>query len=307
MEDLSLRPWRQILGEALLAALKTSRWLLSLMIPVSFGVMLLQYSGWLAKISEFLNPLFQYLGLSGQSALVFLTSVFLNIYSAIAVITTLTLTPREITILAFMCLVSHNVIVEVLILKRTGSNALRMLLIRLITSIVGAFILNLLLPDTFSHGVYHTLAIPENANFSVVFKKWGISTLFLSGKVILFVTGLMILQKSLEKLGVLKLVGKALSPVLRLMGLPRDSAFLWLVANVLGLGYSAAIMFEHAEKETMSRSDNDLLNHHIAVCHSLLEDTLLFVAIGVPAGWITFPRLIAATGIVWTVRLFRKR
>ncbi len=280
------------------------------MIPVSFGVLLLQYSGWLAKISEFLNPLFHYLGLSGQSALVFLTSIFLNIYSAIAVITTLNLTPREITILAFMCLVSHNIIVEVLILKKTGSNALRMLLIRLLTSIIGALILNYLLPITPSlhHPITPSPLSPSHlvaqSPFLPELTHWSLNTLALSLKVVFFVTGLMILQKSLEKLGVLSLVGKTLAPFLRIMGLPKDTAFLWLVANVLGLGYSAAIMFQHADDGSISRKDNDLLNHHIAVCHSLLEDTLLFVAIGVPAGWITIPRLLAATGIVWTVRLF---
>jgi len=268
--------------------------------------MLLQYSGWLAKLSDFLNPLFHFLGLSGQSALVFLTSIFLNIYSAIAVITTLSLTQREITILAFMCLVSHNLIVEVLILKKTGSNPWRMLLIRLFTSILGAMALNYLLPASLSQSLNHALSAHESTGFLQQLRSWGVNTLWLSGKVILFVTMLMILQKSLEKLGVLKLIGKALAPLLMLMGLPRDTAFLWLVANVLGLGYSAAIMFEHAEKGSISRKNNDLLNHHIAVCHSLLEDTLLFVAIGVSAGWISIPRLIAATGIVWTVRLLRR-
>jgi spore maturation protein SpmB len=284
------------------------------MIPVSFGVLLLQYSGWLAKFSDVLNPLFQYLGLSGQSALVFLTSIFLNIYSAIAVITTLALTPREITILAFMCLVSHNLIVEVLILKKTGSSAPRMLLLRLLTSIIGALVLNYLLPPS-PHPHFHASAIPHfpvsalpqlaQSPFLSELKHWGLNTLYLSLKVIFFVTALMILQKTLEKLGVLKILAKLLAPLLGLMGLPKDTAFLWLVANVLGLGYSAAIMFEHAEKDGFNRENNDLLNHHIAVCHSLLEDTLLFVAIGVSAGWITIPRLVAATGIVWGVRLLR--
>jgi len=49
--------------------------------------------------------------------------------------------------------------------------------------------------------------------------------------------------------------------------------------------------------------DANLLNFHIAINHSLLEDTLLFVAIGVSAGWIIGTRVILSIIVVWTARL----
>ena len=51
----------------------------------------------------------------------------------------------------------------------------------------------------------------------------------------------------------------------------------------------------------------ELLNRSIAICHSLLEDTLLFVAIGAWALWITMPRLVLAAAAVWGYRLWRCR
>jgi hypothetical protein len=86
------------------------------------------------------------------------------------------------------------------------------------------------------------------------------------------------------------------------MGLSTDSSFLWFIAQTLGLAYGSAIMIEDVENKTISLKDANLLNYHIAINHSLLEDTLLFVAIGVPAGWIISTRVILAILIVWCVR-----
>jgi hypothetical protein len=94
---------------------------------------------------------------------------------------------------------------------------------------------------------------------------------------------------------------------MKLFGLPLQSAFLWLVANVVGLAYGSAIMIEYVKSGKANRYEANLLNHHIAISHSLLEDTLLFVAIGVNAMWVTFPRVIMAMIVVWGVRLFFKK
>lgn len=288
-------------------ALHTSWWLISLMVPVSLGVTILDLSGGLALLASWLNPLFNLLGMRGEGALVFLTGMFLNIYSAIAVITSLSLDAREITILALMCLISHNLITEILILKKTGSNPWSMLTLRIGTSIVGAVILNYLLPDApYTIGRSNAPAVADTELLQVM-KDWFIRTFFLCIKVLGFVTGLMVLQKLLEIWGVLDILTKAFSPVVVMFGLPKNSAFLWIVANILGLGYGAAIMIDWKEKGKISREDNDLLNHHIAISHSLLEDTLLFLAIGVSAFWITVPRLVLAFVIVWCLRLLRYR
>lgn len=299
--------FKTIIKETLPTALHTARWLLSIMIPVSLGVTLLGYSGILATISGFLNPFFHFLGLSGQSALVFLTGIFLNIYSAIAVMTSLPLTMREVTILALMCLISHNLIVEIIILKKTGSSAWEMVLLRLGASIAGAWLLNVMMaPDD---RLINALSphVPGTDTFWPLMKTWIINTLVLSVKVILILTGLMILQRIMEEYGILEILSKALAPVLRIMGLPREGSFLWIVANVVGLGFGSALMLDYLDRGKITLKKNDVVNHHIALCHSLLEDTLLFVAIGVSATWIVFPRLALAIVAVWTFRIVTRQ
>ncbi|MFZ4400040.1 MAG: nucleoside recognition domain-containing protein [Bacteroidales bacterium] len=296
---------KDILKTALPSAFKTVVWLLSLMIPISLLVTLLQYYGIISWAAKLLNPLFHYLGLSGQCAFVFLTSIFLNIYSAIAVITSLSLSIREITIVALMCLISHNMIIETIIQSKTGSSGMKMVFIRLFSSIFAAIVLNYLLPVE-SIKVFNQQMIENHpANLWLLIEDWGIKMFFLSVKVIVFVSGLMILQKILEKSGIIEIISKIMAPFLKIMGLPVRTSFLWIVANVLGLAYGSAIMIDELEKGKITKEENDMLNHHVAISHSLLEDTLLFMTIGVSAFWITVPRILLAIAIVWIYRIWK--
>ena len=129
-------------------ALKAAFWLLKITIPVSFLVTLLNFFGVIEWVAKILYPAFKLVGLPGESGLVFITSCFLNIYSAIAVINSLSFDMREITILALMCLISHNLITETIIQKKAGSSAWKMVVLRLSGSVVVAIILNFLLPSS---------------------------------------------------------------------------------------------------------------------------------------------------------------
>ena len=297
---------KEILRTALPSAFKTVAWLLSLMIPISLLVTLLQYYGIISLAAGLLNPLFHLLGLSGECAFVFLTSIFLNIYSAIAVIASLSLSIREITIVALMCLISHNMIIETIIQNKTGSSGIKMVFIRLFSSIIGALLLNYLLPADNVKAISQQMIQSQPNTLLLVVEEWVIKMFFLSIKVIVFVSGLMLLQKILEKSGIIEMISRILAPLLKIMGLPVRTSFLWIVANVLGLAYGSAIMIDELEKGKISREENDLLNHHVAVSHSLLEDTLLFMTIGVSAFWITIPRILIAIAVVWMYRIWKR-
>jgi len=271
------------------------------MIPVSFVVMILNYTGILALVSSYVSPAFKLIGLPGESAFILLTSIFTNIYTAIAVITSLELEGRVVTILAVMCLVAHGFIIETAVLKKTGSSVIRMILLRLFGSFAIGAILNLVLPVDKSQIVSSIVLMQES--FFVMLTVWFQSTLLLIIKVTILITLLMIFQKLLESFGVIRWISKFLKPLQLLMGLPESTSFSWIVANTLGLAYGAAIIMEQVEEGKMKKEDADLLNHHIAVSHSQLEDPLLFAAIGVPLGWMIVPRLILGIVVVWLRRL----
>lgn len=280
---------------------KTIWWLLKIILPISFSVSLLQYWGIIALIATYLTPAFSLIGLPGESAIVFISSIFLSLYAPIAIIATLPLDMREITILAVMCLITHNMIIETAIQKKTGSSAFVMFSLRVTTSFIAAYLLNLMLPEQI--GLTH--AVQENVvftNYTDMLKSWFIGAGSLSLKIILIVTGLMILQNVLKEFKILDIISKIFAPLMRVFGLSAESSFLWFVAQTLGLTYGSAVIIEEVERNEISHYDANLLNYHIAINHSLLEDTLLFVAIGVPAGWMIAPRLVLAIVVVWVVR-----
>jgi hypothetical protein len=279
---------------------KTAFWLLKLTIPVSFGVFLLDFFGILNVIASLTAPLFKLIGLSGQASIVLITSFFTNIYSTIAVMTTLGIGYREGTILAVMCLISHALIVETAIQKRTGSAPWRMITTRISASFIAAWILNLVLPAETT--TITTNLISEIKSFSPAFMKWITNMTGTTIKIIILVNLLLILQKILNEFDLIKWILKPFTPLLRVMGLPANTGFLWMIAYTLGLSYGGAIMINESEEGKLSSEDADLLNHHIAISHSQLEDPLLFVAIGYNMGILVLPRILLSIVYVWLRR-----
>jgi len=288
---------------ALPSAFKTSLWFLKITIPISLVVTLLYHFGILNILSDVLSPAFSLIGLRGEAALVYITSSFLNVYSAIAVISSLNFTLREMTILAIMSLIAHNLIIETAVQQKTGSKVWHIVLLRIVSSFVAAVILNYLLPLQMGAS---SIGLSQMANPTIeeVLSTWAISSLKLSLKIVVLITLLMILQKVLLEFKVTDLLTKIFSPILKVMGLPRSTSVMWLAANLLGLAYGSAIMIEEVESGRISKQDADLLNYHIAVSHSNLEDLVLFAAIGISAWWLLLPRLGIAIVVVWGRRLF---
>lgn len=288
---------QNIVKASLPQGMKTALWLLKLTIPVSFLVFLLDFFGNLNLIAGWTAPFFSLIGLSGQASIILITSFFTNIYSVIAVMTTLGTGFREGTILAVMCLISHALIVETAIQKRTGSRAWQMVLVRLSASLIAGWALNLLLPGE-SASASQTL-LSQQKMFLPTFLNWLSGISLTSLKILVLVNLLLILQKTLNEFGLIKWILKPFEPLLWLMGLPKETGFLWMVAYTLGLSYGGAIMINQARDGQLSRRNADLLNYHIALSHSQLEDTLLFVSMGYPVLILVFPRFILAIIYVW--------
>lgn len=287
--------------QAVPKALKTAWWLIKITVPVTFAVFVLNYTGILQVVSTAIEPFFRFLGLPGESAFVLITSMLANVYSVVAVLSTLGLPIRESVILAVMCLISHGFLIETAVLKRTGSSAYRMLLLRLVSSLVAGVLLNWLLP-TMPGKVLNT-ATAVQGSFLQSFLAWGQGMFFLCIKIMVLITGLLILQRLLEEFGVIKLLSRLMRPLLTVFGLPESTSLSWLIANIVGLAYGSAVMMEQVETKKLSKADADLVNHHVAISHSQLEDPLLFLAIGLPMHWLIWPRVLLAIAAVWLRKL----
>jgi len=297
--------WNRILKcvrSALPQGTKTAVWLLKITIPVSFAVFLLDYSGALTIIAGWVAPLFRLIGLSGEASVVLITAMFTNIYSAIIVMTTLGTGYREGTILAVMCLIAHSLIVETAIQKRTGSKPWRMIFTRITASLLAAILLNWLLPGEMTEN--QGILLRHSADFMPAFEEWLKAIAWTTLKIVVLVNLLLILQKILNEFDLIKWILKPFIPLLKIMGLPANTGFLWMIAYTLGLSsYGGAIMIHQSGEGKLTREEADLLNHHIAISHSQLEDTLLFASIGYNLAILIFPRILIAILYVWIRKL----
>lgn len=279
---------------------KTCIWLIKITVGVSFAILFLKYFDILPWISRFLSPVFNHLGLPGEAALPYVTGYFVNVYAAISVAVAFDFDVRTLTILSVMILCSHNMVTETAVQKKTGTSAVRIVLVRTLSAFILAFLLNLILPGSITQAA--AAAVEGNHDFMAMFREWAVSTGWVVVKMTVLIFSLAILQKLLSEFGVIRWISKFLKPVLAFFGLPARTSFLWIVANILGLAYGAAVMLEETESGHVNRRDIDLLNVHIAISHSNLEDLILLSSLGGVWYILLITRWAGSFVLVWSLR-----
>ena len=303
--------FKKIVQQAIPRAFKTIWWIFKITAIVSFIMFLLRYTGILAWIAAAVSPVFQIFGLPGDASLAYVSGYFINVYSCIAVISTLELTVRQITILGTMTLAAHAMILETAVQKKTGSPALYTILIRTIGSLTLGIIMNRLLPgkpvpDTTAINLSEIPFICIEENFWPMFAGWLKSLARLAAWITVLITLLNIIQRAFYEYGIMTYISRFFSPLLKLFGLPEETSFLWIVANVIGLSYGSAAMMDEMERGKISDRSILLLNTHIGISHSNLEDLMLFAAMGGQWYWMLLFRWAMVTILVWSLRLYLK-
>ena len=292
----------QLTYESLRQIRKTVCWLLMIMVPASFVVFWLDRWGVQAALAGWLAPALETIGLPGAAAVTLVSSFTVNLYAAIATLPALELTQRQLVILATFCLIAHSLIVEVAVTKRTGTPALRMVSVRLMSGLLAAWLLHMVLPSAGAWGRPVARLATIAAGNAPLLRDWLHATAVLVVRVSLIGSALVYGTRVFRHLGVLDWIAHRMALVTGLLGLPRSTATTWLIANTLGLTYGAGVLIDEVDSGRLSRADSDLLNHSMGIAHALLEDTLLFAVLGAPALWLVVPRLIIASAVVWERR-----
>jgi len=126
--------------------LNTTWQLTKLIIPIYFAVTILKHTPFMPLIAKIFSPILALMGLPGEAALAIVMGVFINIYAGIAVILPLIpaapLSVKQITILATVILICHNILVESAVSKKTGVSFWQMTLLRTASAFAAGVILN---------------------------------------------------------------------------------------------------------------------------------------------------------------------
>ncbi len=113
-------------------------------IPCYIAIEFIKYFGLIDIISRFFRPFMGLFGLPGEAALGLIAGYLINLYAAIAVLTPLDLSTKDITIMALMLGISHALPVETPVTQKTGVNGWVMLAVRIILSLFSGVLLNIL-------------------------------------------------------------------------------------------------------------------------------------------------------------------
>ena len=292
-----LDKFMQSLRSALPDTWKSASWLLKLMIPISLSVALLQHWGVLAWIAGYLNPLFSLLGLPGESAILFISGAAAGTYAGVAAMMSVHLTLRQATIVGIMILICHALPMECTVNHKTGSNFLRMGLLRIFMAFLAAVCLNWLLPEMSQPYLY--IGAAAESSLAEVLQTWALSQLKMAILVFLIIYVLMVIQSLIQLYSLLGPLSRFLAPLMHVFGLPKKAAYMWLVGNVLGLSYGSAVMLDLEEKGQITREDANDVNYHLIMNHSMLEDTIVMAITGISVFWILATRISFALIIVW--------
>ena len=300
---------KRIVRQAVPRAMKTIWWIFKITATVSFIMFLLKYTGILTWIATAVSPVFHIFGLPGDAALAYVSAYFINIYSGIAVISTLDMTVRQITILGTMNLAAHAMVAETAIQKKTGTPVIHMVIVRTLSSITLGIVMNLVLPGRPAFTA-DTIALSEVPFLNIQGEFWPMFLIWLKGlaRLTVWMTTLILLlniiQRALYEYDIMNKISRFFSPLLTVFGLPKETTFLWIVANVIGLLYGSAAIMDEMERGKISDRSILLLNTHIGVSHSNLEDLMLFSAIGGVWYWMLLFRWALVTLLIWSMRLY---
>jgi spore maturation protein SpmB len=297
--------WRVDYLAGLRKGLRSFFWICRIVLPVSLGISLIQWLGWLDQIDFLLNPLMGLMNLPSEAALPIITGMFINIYAAIALIAVIPFSTEQATLIAIFSLIAHNLIAEGIIQHKSGLNFILTTMIRVVLASLTVRLVSLFLGDT-SQSILASSNFISEIPFTGFLKNWTLSTLYLLLKILGLILFIMVFLEISRSLGWLDRAIRALKPLVRIMGISENTAVMWLTANIFGLLYGGAVILEEARKGTLKPDELKRLHISIGINHSIIEDPILFILLGLNAFWLWVPRLIVAILAVQLYNAIRK-
>ncbi|AQQ52653.1 nucleoside recognition domain-containing protein [Planococcus lenghuensis] len=297
------------LKNGIAAGLRTTWSLGKVIFPVTLIVVMLQYTPVLPFIIEFVAPFMNIFGLSGDAAIPLVLGNALNLYAGIAGILSLDLTVKEVFILAVMLSFSHNLFIETGVALKVGVKLWVVLLVRFGLAAVSAIVINLVWQggsETAQYGLAPTQeAIP--ANWFEIFLLGLEKATFGVLQLAMIVIPLMIALQFLKERGYLGRFASLLEPFTRMLGIQKNASTTIVAGLLIGLAMGAGVMIQAVQEDGVSRKDATLAFIFLVACHAVIEDTLIFIPLGIPVWPLLLLRVSTALILTITVAWFWRR
>lgn len=130
------------LKKGLANGLSVTLLMVKVIVPCYIIIELIKHTGIINIIGEFFKPFMRFFGLPGEAALGIIAGYMINLYAAIAVLSPLNLSTKDITVVALMLGISHSLSVETPVTQKTGVNGFALFIVRVVLSLLAGAGLN---------------------------------------------------------------------------------------------------------------------------------------------------------------------
>jgi spore maturation protein SpmB len=115
---------------------------IKVVLPAYIIVSLLNYTPVIKWISNLLEPLMHIIGLPGEAALPLVLGALVSFYAGVGALVPLGFDTKELTIMAAFILCAHDLPLESLIGKKSGSRVSSLIMVRLLAAVGLAMFIN---------------------------------------------------------------------------------------------------------------------------------------------------------------------
>jgi len=291
---------KQFLANSLRSAVQSGLLILKFVVPLYLLADILLYFDLLRPLGFLFAPVTSLLDLPPEAAVALAGGVLINIYAGIAFAAPLDLSPYQWTVLAVFLGVCHSMIVESAIMAKLGISYGYSILLRGFGACLTVLPVLFLPASLFSQQQqqqqqHDTLTLPRYDDFWQMLFHSLHKAVVLSVEIILLISLIIVVMDLLKAS---RLLQARLEKV--------NTAFSIIVGQLLGITYGAGILIREASRGALSREDIFFIGTFLMICHSIVEDVLLFVLFGANYWVILGVRLTAALVLsALLLRVFR--
>lgn len=294
------------LKAGLKSGFETSWKLSKFIFPITFFVAILQFTPVLPWLINLIEPLMALLGLRGEAAIPLVLGTTLNLYSGIAGILSLELTVKEVFTLAVMLSFAHSLFIETAVALRVGVKLWVVLTVRFGLAIFSALAIRFLWnggDEIAKYGLMPERAASPEGWGEIVMHALQTASLGIL-QLIIIVFPLMIIVQFLRDFGFLDKFSRKLAPFTKVIGVAPNTSTTLVTGLVIGLAYGAGVMIQAVQEDGVSKRDATLVFIFLVACHAVVEDTLIFMPLGIPILPLLLIRVVTAFVLTMTVAYF---
>jgi len=279
-----MKNYSVILRELTVEIYEVTSTLFRIMIPAIIVIKLLKIMGGIELLSIALEPVMTWVGLPESMGIVWATTLLTNIYTGMFVFFSQSaeaqLTVAKVTVLSGMMLMAHGLPVEARIAQKAGIRLSVTLIIRIGGALIYGWLLNYLYTSgDFLQETNQLLWQPE-ITIAPTLGLWALEQLQSLLAVFLIICALLSTLKILKLVGIEKFINYLLSPLLKLLKIGKEASTITLIGITLGLSFGGGLLIKEAKAGHVSKQDIFSSMGLLALCHSIIEDTLLVMLLG---------------------------